>query len=157
MGRARLAGSLVLLAAMLASAGADASEVLDRAQERGHLVAAALPDALPQSGRDAAGNLAGFDIAVSEALGKQLGSTVEFALPTWQDILDGGWQGRWDYAVVSMTPTPEREQTLAFPAVYRLLAGRSRRPRGQHRRSRSPRTSPARPSASSRTRPSSST
>jgi polar amino acid transport system substrate-binding protein len=120
MGKARLAGGLVLLAAMLASAGVGAGEVRERAKERGHLVAAALPDALPQSGRDAAGNLAGFDIAVSQALGKQLGGTVEFALPTWQEILEGGWQGRWDFAVVSMTPTPEREKALLFPAVYRF-------------------------------------
>lgn len=120
MGKVRLAGSLVLLAAVLFSAGVGASEARDRAKERGHLVAAALPDALPQSGRDAAGNLAGFDIAVSQALGKQLGGKVEFALPTWQEILEGRWQGRWDYAVVSMTPTPEREKALLFPAVYRF-------------------------------------
>lgn len=120
MGKALLRGGLALLAAMLFSASIEASEVLDRARERGHLVAAAMPDALPQSGRDPAGNLAGFDIAVAQALGKQLGLVVEFALPSWQEILDGGWRGRWDYAVVSMTPTPERERALSFPAIYRF-------------------------------------
>jgi polar amino acid transport system substrate-binding protein len=113
-------GALALFLTLPAFSGVDASEVLDRAKERGHLLAAAVPDALPQSGRDAAGNLDGFDIAVSRALAKQLGAGVEFVLPSWQEILDGGWKARWDYAVVSMTPTPEREKALAFPAVYRL-------------------------------------
>jgi polar amino acid transport system substrate-binding protein len=120
MGNAISRGIIGLLAACVLAVGADANEVTDRARERGHFIAAAMPDALPQSGRDEAGNLAGFDIAVAQALGKQLGLGVEFALPSWQDILAGGWDGRWDYAVVSMTPTPEREQTLDFPAVYRF-------------------------------------
>lgn len=115
-----LCGALGLLLAVPALAGLDASETLDRAKVRGHLIAAAMPDALPQSGRDASGNLDGFDIAVSRAMGKQLGLGVEFALPSWQEILGGGWKDRWDYAAVSMTPTPEREKTLDFPAVYRL-------------------------------------
>ncbi|HSO43842.1 MAG TPA: transporter substrate-binding domain-containing protein [Rhodospirillales bacterium] len=115
-----LRGGLALLVAAVVVTGVDASEALDRARERGHVVAAAVPDALPQSGRDAAGNLVGFDIAVSQAIGKQLGLGVEFALPSWQEVLDGGWKGRWDYAAVSMTPTPEREQALSFPAVYRF-------------------------------------
>jgi polar amino acid transport system substrate-binding protein len=113
-------GALAVFLTLPAFSAVDASEVLGRAKERGHLLAAAVPDALPQSGRDAAGNLDGFDIAVSRALAKQLGAGVEFVLPSWQEILDGGWTGRWDYAVVSMTPTPEREKALAFPAVYRL-------------------------------------
>lgn len=120
MGNPLSRGIIGLLAACVLAVGADASEVTDRARERGHFVAAAMPDALPQSGRDDAGKLAGFDIAVAQALGKQLGLGVEFALPSWQDIIAGGWGGRWDYAVVSMTPTPEREQTLSFPAVYRF-------------------------------------
>jgi polar amino acid transport system substrate-binding protein len=30
----------------------------------------------------------------------------------------GGWGGRWDIAVGSMTPTAERAQVLDFPAIY---------------------------------------
>lgn len=116
--------SLTLLAVMLLSAvsfaGASASDVLDKARARGHLVAAAMPDALPQSGRDDAGKLSGFDIEVSKAIAKQLGLDVQFVTPGWQDILAGGWNGGWDFAAVSMTPTPEREMHLNFPAVYRL-------------------------------------
>lgn len=115
-----LCGALAVLLTVPALAGLDASEVLERAKARGHLVAAAVPDALPQSGRDADGKLDGFDIDVSRALGKQLGLDVEFAEPSWQEVLDGGWKGRWDFAAVSMTPTPEREKALDFPAVYRL-------------------------------------
>lgn len=115
---------LTLLAAMLfsavLSAGASASDILDKARARGHLVAAAVPDALPQSGRDDAGNLSGFDIDVSKAIARQLGLDVQFVTPGWQDILAGGWHGSWDFAAVSMTPTPEREMHLNFPAVYRL-------------------------------------
>ncbi len=119
MSKMLLRGGFLMLAAMLFSSGAGASDVLDRARQRGHFVAAAMPDALPQSGRDDAGNLTGFDIAVAEAVGKQLGLDVSFVVPSWQAILDGGWHGAWDFAVVSMTPTPEREKALSFPAVYR--------------------------------------
>lgn len=115
-----LRGVLVLVAGICLSNSVAASDVLDRARERGHLVAAAMPDALPQAGRDDAGNLTGFDIAVSEAVAKQLGMDVTFVMPSWQAILAGGWKGAWDYAVVSMTPTAEREQHLGFPAIYRF-------------------------------------
>lgn len=116
----RLRGILMLLIALVLPFGVDASDVLDRARERGHLIAAAMPDALPQSGRDEAGNLTGFDIAVTKAVARQLGLDVTFVIPSWQAILEGGWSGAWDYAVVSMTPTPEREKRLTFPAVYRF-------------------------------------
>jgi polar amino acid transport system substrate-binding protein len=119
MGNSLLRCAIVLLTAVIFSTALHASDVLDRARERGHFVAAAMPDALPQSGRDEAGNLTGFDIAVAEALARQLGYPVSFVVPSWQAILAGGWDGAWDYAVVSMTPTPEREKALSFPAIYR--------------------------------------
>lgn len=117
---ALLRGSAVLFAVLIFTTTASGSDVLDRARERGHLVAAAMPDALPQAGRDDAGNLTGFDVAVAKAVARQLGLDVSFVVPSWQAILDGGWSGAWDYAVVSMTPTPEREKRLGFPAIYRF-------------------------------------
>lgn len=116
-----LGGVLVaLIAAMFLSNGVRASDTLDRARERGHLVAAAMPDALPQSGRDEAGELTGFDIAVAKALATHLGMDVAFVEASWQSVLEGDWDGAWDYAVVSMTPTAEREKRLSFPAIYRF-------------------------------------
>ncbi len=119
MPRSGLALLAAIFVCVCASGSANASDVLDKARARGHLIAAAVPDALPQSGRDGAGTLTGFDIDVSKAIARQLGLDVTFVTPPWQDILAGGWNG-WDFAAVSMTPTPERERRLNFPAVYRL-------------------------------------
>lgn len=105
---------------LVVSTLAEAGEVLDRARARGSLIAAAVPEALPQAARDSAGALRGFDIEVAQEIAKRLGLDLEFVTPSWQEILAGGWARRWDFAVVSMTPTEAREKTLDFPAVYRM-------------------------------------
>jgi polar amino acid transport system substrate-binding protein len=120
-GEMRLRLGIFLAAVCLVfSTLAEAGEVLDRARDRGSLIAAAVPDALPLAARDSAGTLRGFDIDVAQEIAKRLGLGIEFVTPSWQEILAGGWARRWDFAVVSMTPTAEREKTLEFPAVYRM-------------------------------------
>src|SRR5512134_2597951 len=99
-----------LLAAILVCvpAVAHADPVLDRAKARGSLIAAAVPDQLPLAARDASGTLTGFDIDVAEEIGKRLGLPVRFVTPGWDAILAGNWDGQWDFAVASITPTPRR-------------------------------------------------
>ncbi len=95
---------------------------MERAKARGSFVAAAVPDQLPLAARDASGTLTGFDVAVAEELGKRLGLPVRFVTPGWSTILSGKWDGKWDFAVASITPTPQRSQALDFPALYRMDA-----------------------------------
>lgn len=107
---------------LLPIADARADAVLARAQARGHLVAAAVPDVLPMASRNASGTLTGFDIAVAKEIAQRIGLPLEFVTPGWDVILKGAWGERWDYSVCNMTPTEDRSRRLDFPAVYRFEA-----------------------------------
>jgi polar amino acid transport system substrate-binding protein len=115
----------VLFAALLlcvVAAVAHADPVMQRATARGHFVAAVQPDQLPFAARDAAGKLTGFDVEVAEEIGRRLGLPVTLAAPGWAAILSGKWDGKVDYAVASITPTPARAEKLSFPVLYRMDA-----------------------------------
>jgi polar amino acid transport system substrate-binding protein len=109
---------------LLITAPVHADDVMQRAQARGMFIVAAAPsgDQLPQAAQDENSGYAGFDIDVATEIGKRMGSPVKFASPGWDEVLAGNWQGRWDFAVASITPTKEREQKLVFPAIYRFDA-----------------------------------
>src|SRR5262245_1451830 len=64
------------------------------------------------------GTYQGFDIDVANEIGKRLGVPVEFTTPDWNAIIAGGWGGRWDISVGSMTVTPERAKVLDFSPPY---------------------------------------
>ncbi len=107
------------LTAGLAWTTTRAGETLDRMAARGTVIAAAVPDTLPQAGRDKSGNLEGFDIEVAEEIANRLGLPIKFVTPGWNAILAGGWGETFDIAVASITPTEERARRIAFPATYR--------------------------------------
>lgn len=111
----------LLLAAgcLLLASAARAEGVLEHAKARGALVIAVVPDQLPFAAATAGGGFEGFDIDLAEGIGKRLGLPVRFVTPGWDAILSGDWKGAWDIAVASITPTAERAERLAFPAVYR--------------------------------------
>ena len=115
----RLSISALLAAVLVCVASvAQADSVLDRAKARGSFIAA-VPAEAPI---DASGKPEGFDVDVAEALGKRLGLPVRFVTPGWDAILSGDWNGKWDYAVASITPTPRRGEKIDFPTLYRLDA-----------------------------------
>lgn len=120
--RFRLALALAAMGFVLAATGGVAADTLERIKERGTVIVAAIPDTLPQAARDSSGNLTGFDIEVAEEIAKRMGLGISFETPTWQQVLAGDWKERWDMCVCSMTPTPEREKKVAFPAIYRVSA-----------------------------------
>ena len=64
------------------------------------------------------GELEGFDIDTSAAIAKGLGVEACFVTPDWTLITAGGWSGRWDISVGSMTITPERAKVLYFAQPY---------------------------------------
>lgn len=64
------------------------------------------------------GELEGFDIDTAAAIAKGLGVEPCFVTPDWTLITAGGWAGRWDISVGSMTITPERAKVLFFAQPY---------------------------------------
>jgi polar amino acid transport system substrate-binding protein len=60
----------------------------------------------------------GFDIDVGAEIAKRLGVDLAFETPSWEVLTAGGWNGRWDFSVGSMTITAEREAVLDFTEPY---------------------------------------
>jgi polar amino acid transport system substrate-binding protein len=111
----------LLVAAALALAVASplaAGPAHDRVRDRGILVAAADPVWPPFSWRDPLGEFHGFDVEVTVEIADRMGVRAEFVTPSWEEQTAGDWAGGWDVAVTNMTPTTDRAERLAFPAVY---------------------------------------
>jgi polar amino acid transport system substrate-binding protein len=62
--------------------------------------------------------LDGFDIDVAKAMAQRLGLKLKLSTPGWETIVAGGWRGRWDLCICSMSPTAERAKVLDFPVQY---------------------------------------
>ena len=60
----------------------------------------------------------GFDIEVATEIANRLGVDIGWTTPSWDVITSGGWNGRWDMSVGSMTPTNDRQQVLHFTEPY---------------------------------------
>lgn len=112
--------SAAAIAAALACAGssAQAGQTLERVTSTKVLHVATNANWPPQGFLNDANELDGFDIDMAKEIAKRLGAEVQFDTPEWQVMTGGHWQGRWDVAVGSITPTKARAQVLDFPAVY---------------------------------------
>jgi len=84
------------------------------------LVADAAPPADTKCSGDEkpANQFTGFDIDTAAEIAKRLGVEVCFVTPDWTLITAGGWAGRWDLSIGSMTITPERMEKLYFTQPY---------------------------------------
>jgi polar amino acid transport system substrate-binding protein len=60
----------------------------------------------------------GFDIDVAKEIAARLGVTTDWIAPNWDVITAGGWNGRWDMSVGSMTVTEDRSKVLNFTPAY---------------------------------------
>jgi len=112
------AGSASAAPSSAASAAPIAGGLLEKILKAGKLVVSTDPKYPPQSELEPDGTYKGFDIDVATEIAKRLGVTVEFTTPDWTAITAGGWGGRWDISVGSMTITKPREQVLAFTHPY---------------------------------------
>lgn len=110
--------ALFAAVASLALSPAWAGETLDRVMSSGKLTMSTDPEYPPQSFLNDNNEIDGFDVDVGREIARRLG--VEFATvtPAWEVITAGGWAGRWDISVGSMTPTAARAEVLSFPAIY---------------------------------------
>jgi len=55
---------------------------------------------------------------VAKEIAKNLGVKTEWIAPSWDVITAGGWNGRWDMSVGSMTVTEDRSKVLNFTPAY---------------------------------------
>jgi polar amino acid transport system substrate-binding protein len=101
-----------------ASDGGGGGDLLAQVKQRGVMRASTDPAYPPQSSQNAQGEYVGFDIDVVEEIANRLGVDVEYVTPSWDAITAGGWGGRWDIAVGSITITPERAKGLYFTTPY---------------------------------------
>jgi polar amino acid transport system substrate-binding protein len=113
-GLAALAASLALALAMPAHAG----ETLDRVMKTKTLTMSSDPEYPPQSFLNDQNQMDGFDVDVGKEIAKRMGAELKIVTPKWDVITAGGWAGRWDMSVGSMTPTKKRAEVLDFPAIY---------------------------------------
>ncbi len=95
-----------------------AGGLLDKVMKAGKVVVSTDPNYAPQSAQKPDGTFEGFDIDVATEIAKRLGLTVEFTTPDWAVITAGGWGGRWDMSVGSMTVTSDRQKVLDFSDPY---------------------------------------
>ena len=95
-----------------------ASDLLDEIMEAGILLVSTDPNYAPQSFLNDDGELDGFDVETAKEVAKRLGVDLEFVTPDWDLITAGGWAGRWDLSIGSMTPTDERSEVLWFTDAY---------------------------------------
>ncbi len=98
--------------------GKEGNDLLSVVKERGTLIASTDPAYPPQSSRNPAGEFEGFDIDVTAEIAKRLGVDVKYVTPPFDAIESGGWSGRWDLSVGSITITPERQKVLLFTPAY---------------------------------------
>jgi polar amino acid transport system substrate-binding protein len=100
------------------SASPVAGGLLDKVLKAGKLIVSTDPNYAPQSAQKPDGTFEGFDIDVATEIAKRLGVTVDWATPDWAVITAGGWGGRWDASVGSMTVTSDRQKVLDFSDPY---------------------------------------
>lgn len=105
-------------AAPSASAAGNPNDLLAKIKAAGVLRVSTDPKYPPQSEQRPDGTFEGFDIDVANELGKRLGVTVKFETPNFDNVVAGGWAGRWDISVGSVTITEERVKVLDFTEPY---------------------------------------
>jgi polar amino acid transport system substrate-binding protein len=98
--------------------GGGGGDLLSTVKDRGTMVASTDPAYPPQSFQDETGAYKGFDIDVIKEIAERLGVEVQYVTPSFDAITAGGWGGRWDIAVGSITITPERKKGLLFTTPY---------------------------------------
>jgi polar amino acid transport system substrate-binding protein len=94
-------------------------DLLARVQEEGVIRVSTDPAYPPQSFlNEETGEYEGFDIDVATEIANRLGVEVQWEAPSWDLIIAGNWNDRWDMSVGSMTVTPERSEVLWFTPAY---------------------------------------
>jgi polar amino acid transport system substrate-binding protein len=100
------------------AAPAAADDLLAEVKARGKILIATDSNYAPQSFKKSDNTWEGFDIDVATEIAKRLGVAPEFLDISFDVITAGGWNGRWDINVGSMTVTAGRKEAIYFTAPY---------------------------------------
>ena len=95
-----------------------AGGLLELVTQAGKIRVSTDPQYPPQSALLPDGTYEGFDIDVATEIAERMGLEIEFLTPSWDTITAGGWGGRWDMSVGSMTITTPRQKVLDFSPPY---------------------------------------
>lgn len=95
-----------------------AGGLLELVTQAGKIRVSTDPQYPPQSALLPDGTYEGFDIDVATEIAERMGLEIEFLTPSWDTITAGGWSGRWDMSVGSMTITTPRQKVLDFSPPY---------------------------------------
>jgi|tagenome__1003787_1003787.scaffolds.fasta_scaffold20967823_3 polar amino acid transport system substrate-binding protein len=102
-----------------ASVDTTGDDLLAQVCEKGEITVSTDPAYPPQSSlNEETGQYEGFDIDVATEIANRLGVDIKWETPSWGLITSGGWNGRFDMSVGSMTVTKERAQVLYFSPAY---------------------------------------
>ena len=93
-------------------------DLLATVKSRGTLLVSTDANYEPQSYKTPDGAWHGFDVDVARDIARRLGVRAEFLDISFDVITGGGWNGRWDVNVDSMTLTGERERVLYLSQPY---------------------------------------
>jgi polar amino acid transport system substrate-binding protein len=101
------------------TASTNSGDLLGTICTKGKIVVVTDPAYPPQSKQNPDGSMEGFDVDVANEVAKRLGVTVDYQPTTNFDlVVAGGWAGRWDLSVGSVTVTTERKDKLDFTQPY---------------------------------------
>ena len=96
----------------------DPNDLLAKIQEAGEIRVSTDPNYAPQSFQNPDGTFEGFDIDVANEIASRLGVTAKFEIPSFDLVVAGSWNERWDISVGSVTITEERKAVLDFTEPY---------------------------------------
>ncbi len=115
--------SRILLAAMVLVAAASArARTLDEIKKDGKIVMAT-EGAFPPFNLFRGPTLTGFEVDIGEAVAKKLGVRVEWRALSFDALLAGLRQDRWDLVIASFGITPERSRAVTFTDPHYCSGG----------------------------------
>lgn len=109
-------GAMLVFSSILSSSVA--GDVLDNILSSRTLVVATDSNWPPQSFLNSNNEMDGFDVDVAREIARRLDVGIKFKTPSWDLIVSGDWQNRWDLHVGSLKPDKKLDSKLDFPAVY---------------------------------------
>jgi polar amino acid transport system substrate-binding protein len=94
------------------------SDFLARLKSAGIIRVSIEPNYAPYSMQEPDGSFTGFNVDVATEIARRLGLTVQFEIPSFDLVVAGGWNDRWDMSVGAVTITEERKEVLDFTEPY---------------------------------------
>jgi len=114
----KTAGAVLALCAGVFTAGQAAAQTVTEIVKRGKVRVGVLIGAPPYGSVDAQGNAIGYDMDVTNLVGKYLGVPIEVVQLTPPARIPALESGKVDFLVATLAPTPERAKAVMFTIPY---------------------------------------